>query len=178
MSFERILGLVDAENLYYTPREKWGPGSKVDFSKLYQMITGGYKTATVINYLVADPIIDQTRFLSLLRKVGYTVKIKVLYSKKEQLQNSNWDPEIIEDGMAMIHQVDHLVLVSGDGGFSDMIRRYQELGKRTSVICFEDDFSSRLKVADTVTFLNQRILMSDRKKQPLSALPECRFPMR
>lgn len=176
MPKERILGLVDAENLYYTPKQNWGAGAKVDFAKLYRKITGGCQGAKVIVYLVADPVIDQSRFIKRLIQIGYTPRVKILYSNRGRLRNSNWDDDIIEDGRAMMPDTDRLVLVSGDGDFSGLIHEYKAHGKQISVMCFEDDFSPQLKVADSISFLDKTILMGRPAITP-RRLSECRFPM-
>ncbi len=174
----KILGLVDSENLYYSPKKQWGTPAKVDYYKLYKLIThGGHRDSVVIAYLVTDPVINQNRFVERLKQIGYTTKMKVIYSKQGNFQNSNWDPEIIQDGLEMIDQVDKLVMVSGDGGFSEMIKHYTAKDKETSVICFKDNCSFALQCADTIQYLDQRILMSRPNYHP-NLLSECRFPMR
>jgi len=167
MKKERVLALVDAENLYYTPRKIWGAKARVDFSKLYQLIAQGRSAESIayesIIYIAGDPIIDQAPFLQALVRMGYTPRIKIIYSERGIYANGNWDEEIIRDGMARISDIDHLVLVSGDGGFSDLVEAYIKRGKRVTVHCFEDDFSPRLKGASEIAFLTQDILMPARR---------------
>ena len=188
MSKPRILGLVDAENLYYTPRKRWGPGARIDFYKLYKIITaGGCRNSQVIIYLVADPIVNQIKFIDRLKHIGYTPRMKVIYPEKGKFQNSNWDPEIIEDAMAKICDFNKLVMVSGDGGFSPTLQAYLDQGKETAVLCFDSNFSAQLRsVAETVTFLDENILFRKNNHRNSAnpsvnprpkPLESCRFPM-
>lgn len=183
---KKTLGLVDAENLYYTPKKLWGPGAKVDFQRLYSLITNGGRPAEVIAYLVADPIIDQTLFINRLVKIGYTPKVKAIYHRKGKYQNSNWDDEIIEDALELIDKTDKLILVSGDGDFIPMLKAYRKQEKQVHIICFQNDFCPQLKsVADSVTFLDEEILLNPHLLRPHTSYqhprPEarggCRFPM-
>ena len=177
MPKERILGLVDAENLYYTPKQRWGTKAKVDFQKLYRRIAGNNQNAKVIIYLVADPMIDQSKFIKKLADIGYIPRIKVLYSKGGRLANSNWDEQIIEDGIALLPETDRLVLVSGDGDFFGLVQKYKQSQKTVSVLCFENDFSPQLRSAHFVNFLDEKILMPPPRNRNRVDLPECRFPM-
>jgi uncharacterized LabA/DUF88 family protein len=160
---KKTLVLIDAQNIYYTPKRNWGPGAKVDFLKLYHKVTRGDRAAIANIYLVADPLVDQTRFLQRLIEIGYSPKIKILYPEKGQYRNSNWDDWIIKDGLNLIAQTDQLIMVSGDGDFAGMIRQYKQKGKKTRIVCFQDDYSPLLNCADSVSFLDQSILFKRRQ---------------
>jgi len=185
MTKRKILALIDSENLYYAPKKIWGPGSKLDYKKLYRVFTKKEADTQAIAYLVSDPVVDQHRFIECLVKMGYTPKIKTLYPDQGQIQNSNWDDEIIEDGLKRIDDVDELFMVSGDSDFIPLLAAYKERFKPVSVVCFKDNFNYRLRdFADLVIFLDQNILMNQRPipiRQPSyprpRVLPGCRFPM-
>ena len=176
---QRILGLVDAENIYYSPKKLGGPKAKVDFEKLHNLITGGNKNAKVIFYMVADPLINQDSFIKRLKDFGYIPRVKVVYSEKGRFRNSNWDDEIIKEGIELIDEVDKLVLVSGDGDFLPLVDAYLMKRKNVSVICFEDNFSPSLKVVNQITFLDKSILLTPgfNNINTSQKQPECRFPM-
>ena len=185
MTQKKILALIDAENLYYAPKKIWGPGSKLDYKKLFNLISKKSHLITAIAYLVADPVVDQNQFIKCLIKIGYTPKIKTLYSQNGQIQNSNWDEDIIKDGLAMIEDTDELVMVSGDSDFIPMLKVYKEQHKSISIICFQDNFNPALRdYSDSITFLKENILLNYRPVLQYNtayprprALPNCRFPM-
>ena len=185
MTKRKTLALIDAENLYYAPKKKWKPTAKLDYRKLYNLISANDQDARAVVYLVADPVIDQNRFIDCLVKIGFIPKVKTLYPENGQILNTNWDDEIIVDGLNMIDDYDSLIMVSGDSDFIPLLKAYREADKPTSVICFEDNFNPTLRdFADPITFLGEDSLLHYRPPQPVRpayprprALPECRFPM-
>ena len=183
MTNPRILSLVDAQNLYYTPKTIWGAKAKIDFQKLYQLIAKR-KEAQVNFYMVADPIIDQSSFIRLLTHIGYTTKIKTLYEENGEYKNTNWDEEIIKDGENLIDEFDELVMVSGDGDFIPLLEKYRRRRKKVSVICFRQDFCPHLKdYADRLIFLDKTITLTPKINPVKPSYPRpnafrgCRFPM-
>lgn len=81
-----------------------------------------------------------------LEHLGYTL------ITKEQREHSdghrskgNIDGMMITDMMDFSRYVDHLVLLSGDGGFCYTVARLQQQGKRVSVIAVDETSSNDLK---------------------------------
>lgn len=164
------LALIDAQNLWYTPKEKWG--ALVDYKKLLDRMTSKNRHVDPIIYLVADSVTDQSKFIEHLHGIGYTTRMKMMYHLGGRARNTNWDKEMIEEAREMINAYSTLILVSGDHGFGELLQKARAAGKRTEIFCFESDFSQRLTdSADAVTFLDQDILMAPRRGARLFLAP-------
>ena len=155
---KEVLALIDAQNIYYTPKRLYG-GRQIDYKKLREKISLGRASDQIV-YLVADSLIDQTSFLSRLRSMGYITRMKVLIYRNEEVLNSNWDPEIIRDATSFMPFYETIVLVSGDGGYAPLLSDLRKQGKRVEVVCFDSDFSPLLAdKAHEVRFLGGSDLM-------------------
>ncbi|MBN1224918.1 MAG: NYN domain-containing protein [Candidatus Aminicenantes bacterium] len=163
---ELVLCLVDGQNIYYTPREKWG--RKIDYGKLLRRVERAGKNRVVfpIAFLVSDPLIDSDLFVRHLEKMGYQVRMKLLYHNGGSLENTNWDDEIIAFSSAAIGEYDTLAMVSGDSDFIPLLNYARNLGKRVEVFSFEDDLSHSIESeADEVFLLDESICMNPKKRE-------------
>lgn len=160
------LALIDAQNLWYTPKGKWG--ARVDYKKLLARISKKNRHVDPIIYLVADSVTDQSKFIEHLHGIGYTTRMKMMYRLGGRARNTNWDEEMIEEAREMMNAYSTLILVSGDHGFGELLEEARAAGKRTEIFCFESDFAQRLTdSADAVTFLDREILMAPRRRARL-----------
>lgn len=162
---ELVLCLVDGQNIWYTPREKWG--RQVDYRKLLRRVqtVGENRIVSPIAFLVSDPVIDSDLFIKHLKKMGYEIRMKLLYQNGDGLENTNWDDEIIAFSKTVVNEYDTLAMVSGDGDFIPLLSYARNLGKRVEVFSFEDDLSHSIESeVDEVYLLDQSICMNPKRK--------------
>lgn len=144
MEKEKLLCMIDAQNLYYTPKKTYK--AQVDFEKLMERIreqTGQMPVDAYI-YLVADAVISQVPFLSLLQKLGYRTRIKLMYFEEGAPKNTNWDDEMIEDARRLMPDYSGIILVSGDHGFIPLLNEWAAAGKSTHIYCFKEDVAAEI----------------------------------
>ncbi len=137
------LCLIDAQNIYYTPKLIYK--APVDFQRLYKVLeqkAGGPVYAII--YLVADPVVDQEAFLERLKKIGYHIRMKLMWHRDGVPFNTNWDDEMIVDAMALMPYHPGLIMVSGDHGFIPTLDKWKAAGKETQVLSFERDISCQI----------------------------------
>lgn len=153
-----LLCLIDAQNIYYTPKQVYH--AQIDFAKLLEQIQADVNQAVYpIIYLVADAATNQVPFMEVLQKLGYMIRIKLMWFENGTAKNTNWDAEIIEDARAMMPFHPGIVLVSGDHGFIPVLDEWQAAGKSTRVYCFERDVSTKVVQSQHVTnFLGREVM--------------------
>jgi len=156
------LCLIDAQNIYYTPKLIYK--IPVDFKRLYksmEQIAGG--PIYPIIYLVADPVVNQEKFIERLNSIGYHIRIKLMWHHDGQAHNTNWDDEIIEDAMALLPYHPGVIMVSGDHGFIPTLDKWKAAGKNTQVFSFERDISCQIVESEHMAHILGREILFKRR---------------
>ena len=67
---QKVLALIDAQNLWYTPKNDWN--KKLDYKKLYSLLKKENPDQEIepYIYLILDPLVSSDAFISLLRCIG------------------------------------------------------------------------------------------------------------
>ena len=135
---ERIALFIDGANLSAAARSL---GFEIDFRSLLTLFRGKgmlvralYYTAIFEDqeYSALRPLVDWLEYN------GFSVVTKPV---KEFTDGSghrrikgNMDVELAVDAMRFSHNLDHIILFSGDGDFRSLVAALQENGKRVSVV--------------------------------------------
>jgi uncharacterized LabA/DUF88 family protein len=112
---EKLLVLVDVQNVYYTTRQIFR--RNFDYNRFWQQLElqGNIEQAFAYAIERGDP--KQRQFQNILRAIGFQVKLKPFIQRSDGSAKGDWDVGITVDAMDFAHQVDRVVLVSGDGDF-------------------------------------------------------------
>ncbi len=163
----RILVCVDVQNLFYVFQKD---GYKIDFGKLKKKImeeqinNNEYQFNAYFSALKTD---IAKRFKAMLEYNGYWTNVKETFEGDKDI-----DVRIVTDILGRVlngEKFDKLVLVSGDGDYSDMIRILKDRGKKVVVYALKELFSSKLKVADEIRFIEkEEILFEEEEDNPLT----------
>lgn len=175
-SVERVYVAVDVMNLWYSGRAQFGPGVRVNYGKLKDLIRnkrlGNYsRVLKLVAYTITastkqedDGSVthhDQPRnakFLDTLQKAGYEIKNRNLYMEKglKKPFASDWDVGIAIDAINNIDKYDTFCLVSGDGDYALLIEDLKARNKYVEVITFEETTSRILYTsADRVIHITE-----------------------
>ncbi len=121
---EKILVLVDVQNVYYTTRQAFR--RNFDYNRFWQELAlrGSIEYAFAYAIERGDP--KQRQFQNILRAIGFTVKLKPFIQRSDGSAKGDWDVGITVDAMDFAHEVDRVVLVSGDGDFDVLVSRIRE----------------------------------------------------
>jgi uncharacterized LabA/DUF88 family protein len=152
---QRIGVFVDVQNMYYSAKNLYG--SKVNFRNLLKEAISGRLLVRAIAYVIKADVKDENMFYDALEEMGFEVKSKDLQVFFGGAKKGDWDVGIAMDVMRLAPKLDTVILISGDGDFSDLLEHAKSLGCRTEVIAFGKTTSRRLiEVADSFIDLDKR----------------------
>jgi uncharacterized LabA/DUF88 family protein len=164
---QRVGVFIDVQNMYYSAKNLYN--TKVNFSEILKQAVSGRKLIRAIAYVIKADVADESTFFETLENIGYEVKSKDLQVFYGGHKKGDWDIGIAMDIMRLASKLDVIVLVSGDGDFSDLLEHASALGCRTEVIAFGKSTSTKLKDrADHFTDLDQnpkKFLLASYKKR-------------
>ena len=139
---QRIGVFVDVQNLYYSAKHLYN--RKVDFSTVLKDVIAGRQLIRAIAYVVKADVKDENMFYEALEEIGFEVKAKDLQVFDGGAKKGDWDIGIAMDVMRLELKLDVVVLVSGDGDFTDLLIHAKSLGCRVEVASFGKSTSHRL----------------------------------
>lgn len=161
---QRIGVFVDVQNMYYSAKHLYN--SKANFRTILREAISGRKLIRAIAYVIKADVKDENTFYDALEEMGFEVKSKDLQVFYGGAKKGDWDVGIAMDVMRLAPKLDTIVLISGDGDFSDLLEHAKSLGCRTEVLAFGRTTSHRLKeVADLfIDFDKSRKYLLTKKK--------------
>ena len=140
---QRIGVFVDVQNMYYSAKHLYN--SKANFRTMLREAISGRKLIRAIAYVIKADVKDENTFYDALEEMGFEVKSKDLQVFYGGAKKGDWDVGIAMDVMRLAPKLDTIVLISGDGDFSDLLEHAKSLGCRTEVLAFGKTTSHRLK---------------------------------
>ncbi len=88
-------------------------------------------------YVVESKEIDQSGFIAMLQQRAIEVRRKTLKVRADGSMKGDWDMEMALDILDMrAASLDVVVLVSGDGDFTSLVKRVKAMGPRVEVVAF------------------------------------------
>jgi uncharacterized LabA/DUF88 family protein len=151
---QRIGVFIDVQNMYYSARQLYK--GKVNFNVVLKQAIAGRQLIRAIAYVIKADVKDEDTFYDALSEIGFEVKSKDLQVFYGGAKKGDWDVGIAMDVMRLAPKLDTIVLVSGDGDFSDLLEHAKSLGCRVEVVAFGKTTSHKLKeVADFFTDLDK-----------------------
>jgi uncharacterized LabA/DUF88 family protein len=170
---ERVGVFIDVQNMYYAARQLKG---KLDFDALLQASVLDRRLIQATAYVVESKEIDQSGFIAMLQQRAIEVRRKTLKIRSDGSMKGDWDMEMALDILDMAPKLDVVVLVSGDGDFTSLVRRVKSMGPRVEVVAFpRNTAKSLLEAADRFHPLDRRAMIraeltaeNDRPVEPAS----------
>ena len=148
---QRVAILMDVQNLYYSAKQLYY--AKVNFTNIIKTAVGKRRLIRAIAYAIKTEIKEESNFHSALEKIGIEVKTKDLQVFFGGAKKGDWDIGIAMDAVRLSNKVDTIVLVSGDGDFTELLKYLKSFGCRVEVIAFGKTCSSLL-VSEADGFVN------------------------
>lgn len=121
---EKLLVLVDVQNVYYTTRQIFR--RNFDYNRFWQQLELQGTIDRAFAYAIERGDPKQRQFQNILRAIGFQVKLKPFIQRSDGSAKGDWDVGITVDAMDFAHQVDRVVLVSGDGDFDILVKRIRD----------------------------------------------------
>src|SRR5688572_17617346 len=132
--YQRVGVFVDVQNMFYSAKHL--KGAKLNFAKLMEKAVRGRQLIRAICYVIENPDIDQTNFIDMLAKNGYEIKSKPLRTRSDGTSKGDWDMGMAVDAIRLADKLDIVVLVSGDGDFTDLVHHLKGRGVLVEAISF------------------------------------------
>lgn len=162
---QRIGIFVDVQNMFYSA--KLLHQSKVDYGKLLNEVTGNRQLVRAIAYIIQKPDVDQSGFHEALSRIGYEIKVKELKVHNNEGRNNargSWDVGMAVDILSMADKLDTVVLVTGDGDYTDLLDALSARGVRTEIVSFERSTANELiKAADQYIPIHSDWIFKEKK---------------
>jgi uncharacterized LabA/DUF88 family protein len=164
---ERVGIFIDVQNMYYSARQLKG---KLDFDALLQACVLDRRLIQASAYVVESKEIDQSGFIAMLQQRAIEVRRKTLKVRADGSMKGDWDMEMALDILDMAPKLDVVVLVSGDGDFTSLVRRVKTMGPKVEVVAFpRNTAKSLLEAADRFHPLDRRSMIRTEVAAPVDA---------
>ena len=139
---QRVGVFVDVQNMYYSAKNLYQ--AKVDFGKVLLTGVAARRLVRAFAYVIKADVGAEKEFFEALHKIGFEVKEKELQIFYGGAKKGDWDVGLCMDAVRMLPKIDVMILVSGDGDYTDLLEYARSQGVRTEVIAFSPTGSSRL----------------------------------
>ena len=122
---QRVVVLVDVQNLYYSAKHLYG--AKVNFKSILTTAIAGRVLTRAIAYVIKTDIVAKEHdFFEALNKSGFDVKEKDLQIFPGGAKKGDWDIGITMDAIRLAKKADSIILVSGDGDYVPLVKYLQQ----------------------------------------------------
>jgi len=148
---QRVGFFVDVQNMYYSAKNLYQ--SKVDFGKLLDDSVADRKLIRAYAYVIKADVGAEKEFFEALHKRGYEVREKELQTFYGGAKKGDWDVGLCMDAVRLLPKIDVLILVSGDGDYTDLLSYARSQGVRTEIVAFSQTASKKL-VEESDEFLD------------------------
>lgn len=118
---ERIIILVDVQNIYYTTKQ--AHNCNFDYNKFWAEVTKNRNVIKAIAYTTDRGDEKQIQFQNILRAIGFEVKLMPYIQRSDGSAKGDWDVGITLDAMEYAKGADLMVLASGDGDFDLLVTK-------------------------------------------------------
>ena len=121
---EKVLILVDVQNIYYTTRQAYK--CNFDYNEFWAQATDNRVVVKAIAYTTDRGDDKQRQFQNILRAIGFEVKLKSYIQRSDGSSKGDWDVGITLDAIEYAKDANVLILASGDGDFDLLVKKIQK----------------------------------------------------
>jgi len=121
---KRVAIFVDVQNIYYTTRQAYG--AHFDYNVFWRQVTADREVVKATAFAIDRGDEKQGQFQTILRGIGFEVKLKPFIQRADGSAKGDWDVGITLDVMDYAASTDVVVLATGDGDFDVLVQRLRE----------------------------------------------------
>lgn len=121
---KKIAVFADVQNIYYTTRQAYQ--RQFNYRKFWENCETMGKIIVANAYAVDRGDSQQQKFQNALQKIGFTIKLKPYIQRSDGSSKGDWDVGITIDVLEAAHDVDIVVLLSGDGDFDLLLQKISD----------------------------------------------------
>jgi len=139
---QRVGIFIDTQNLYHSARSTFN--AHVNYKALVEHAVAGRKLMRAFAYVIKSETQEESKFFEALTDLGIETRIKDLQVFYSGEKKADWDVGIAIDIVRMSEKLDAVVLVSGDGDFTEVLKYVRSRGIRAEVMAFKKTTSQML----------------------------------
>ena len=139
---QRVGVFIDTQNLYHSARSNFK--ANVNYSMLVREAVAGRRLIRAFAYVIKSDSGEESKFFEALVDLGIETRIKDLQIFYSGEKKADWDVGIAMDIVRLSEKLDAIVLVSGDGDFTEVIKYVKSRGLRAEVMAFKKTASAKL----------------------------------
>lgn len=121
---EKIVILVDVQNIYYTTKEAYN--CNFDYNEFWEKATSNREVVKAVAYAIDRGDEKQRQFQNILRAIGFEVKLKPFIQRSDGSAKGDWDVGITLDAIEYAKDADVVLLASGDGDFDLLVDKIRK----------------------------------------------------
>ena len=145
---QRVGVFIDTQNLYHSAKSNYR--AHVNYKALVDSAVRGRHLIRAFAYVISSESGEEAKFFDALVELGIETRVKALQVFYSGEKKADWDVGIAIDIVRMSEKLDVVVLVSGDGDFTEVLKYARSRGIRTEVMAFKKTSSLKLtEEADT-----------------------------
>ncbi len=139
---QRVGVFIDTQNLYHSAKSIFN--SHVNYKTLIEAAVAGRQLVRAFAYVIKSDSVDESKFFEALTDLGIETRVKDLQIFYSGEKKADWDVGIAMDIVRMSEKLDAVVLVSGDGDFTETLKYVSSRGLRAEVMAFSKTTSAKL----------------------------------
>jgi uncharacterized LabA/DUF88 family protein len=124
MEMETVAVFVDVQNIYYTTRQCFS--RHFDYSSFWAEVTRNRTVVKAIAFAIDRGDEKQRQFQSILRAIGFEVKLRPFIQRRDGSAKGDWDVGITLDVLEYAPLANVVVLASGDGDFDLLVQKIRD----------------------------------------------------
>lgn len=114
---------VDVQNIYYTTRDTFS--RSFNYRQFYSNLQAKNQIVCAYAYAIDKGDSQQQKFQTALRHIGFEVKLKPFIERSDGSAKGDWDVGITVDILEHAHDLDEVILLSGDGDFALLLDKVE-----------------------------------------------------
>jgi uncharacterized LabA/DUF88 family protein len=121
---KNIAVFADVQNIYYTTRQVYQ--RQFNYREFWQRVTSQGNIVAAYAYAIERNDEKQRQFQTALKQIGFTIKLKPYIQRSDGSSKGDWDVGITIDVLETCHDIDKVILLSGDGDFDLLLRHVHD----------------------------------------------------
>ncbi len=156
---QTVAVFVDVQNIYYTTRQCFS--RHFDYNNFWAEVTRDRTVVKAIAFAIDRGDEKQGQFQSILRAIGFDVKLRPFIQRRDGSAKGDWDVGIALDVLEYAPLADVVVLASGDGDFDLLVQNIRDKhGVRVEVYgVAELSAASLIRAADRFVPIKDHLLL-------------------
>lgn len=148
---QRVGIFIDTQNLYHSARSNYH--ANVNYKALVEEAVSGRRLVRAFAYVIKSDTGEENKFFDALVDLGIETRVKDLQVFYNGEKKADWDVGIAIDIVRMCEKLDVVVLVSGDGDFTEVMKYVRSRGIRAEIMAFKKT-TSMLLVNESDAFID------------------------